>query len=133
EKTLNEKDNVKALSYFIDDMEFVMNSAKVDNISNIDMVLFPVLLAKSHYYLLVFNLKTPKIEILDNSKNGINVALDERYGESFTKLKKLFIQYLSYSEHRSWNLMTRAVCERRRTGNVDLRMRGGNSKARFMT
>ncbi|GJT29491.1 ulp1 protease family, C-terminal catalytic domain-containing protein [Tanacetum coccineum] len=86
-KMLNEKDNVKALSYFIDDMEFVMKSAKVDNISNIDMVLFPVLLAKSHYYLFVFNLKTPKIEILDNSKKGINVALDERYGESFTKLK----------------------------------------------
>nr|GEW57559.1 ulp1 protease family, C-terminal catalytic domain-containing protein [Tanacetum cinerariifolium] len=104
EKTLNEKDNVKALTYFIDDMKFVMKSAKVDNISNSDMVLFPVLLAKSHYYLLVFKLKTPKIEILDNSKNGTNVALDERYGESFTKLKKLFIQYVSYSEHRSWNL-----------------------------
>ncbi|GJZ23216.1 hypothetical protein Tco_0560675 [Tanacetum coccineum] len=86
EKMLNEKNNVKALSYFIDDMEFVMKSAKVDNISNIGMVLFPVLLAKSYDYLLVFNLKTPKIEILDNSKNGINVALDERYGESLTKL-----------------------------------------------
>ncbi|GJW07618.1 hypothetical protein Tco_1570041 [Tanacetum coccineum] len=86
EKTLNEKDSVKALMYFIDDMEFVMKSAKVDNISNIDMVLFLVLLAKSYDYLIVFNLKTPKIEILDNSKNGINVALNERYGESLTKL-----------------------------------------------
>ncbi|GJX83255.1 ulp1 protease family, C-terminal catalytic domain-containing protein [Tanacetum coccineum] len=112
EKTLNEKNNVKALSYFIDDMEFVMKSAKVDNIYNIDMVFFPVLLAKSHYYLLVFNLKTPKIEILDNSKNGINVSLDDRYGESFQKLKKLFIEYLSYSEHRSWKSMKKAVCER---------------------
>ncbi|GJS76907.1 ulp1 protease family, C-terminal catalytic domain-containing protein [Tanacetum coccineum] len=106
EKTLNEKNNVKALSYFIDDMEFVMKSAKVDNISNIDMVLFLVLLAKSYDYLIVFNLKTPKIEILDNSKNGINVALDERYGESLTKL------YLSYSEQRSWNSMRMSVCER---------------------
>nr|GEV56537.1 hypothetical protein [Tanacetum cinerariifolium] len=104
-------DNVKALTYFIDDMEFVMKSAKVDNISNVNMVHFHVRLEKSHYYLLVFNLKTPMIEILDN--------------------KKLFIQYLSYSEHRSWNLMKKAVCER--TGNVDLRMRGGNSKPRFMT
>ncbi|GJQ94800.1 ulp1 protease family, C-terminal catalytic domain-containing protein [Tanacetum coccineum] len=112
EKTLNEKNNVKALSYFIDDMEFVMKSAKVDNISNIDMVFFPVLLAKCHYYLLVFNLKTPKIEILDNSKNGINVSVDDLYGESFKKLKKLFIEYLAYSEHRSWKSMKKAVCER---------------------
>ncbi|GJS02301.1 ribonuclease H-like domain-containing protein [Tanacetum coccineum] len=72
EKMLNEKDSVKALTYFIDDMEFVMKSAKVDNISNIDMVLFPVILAKSHYYLVVFNLKTPKIKILDNSKNRVD-------------------------------------------------------------
>nr|GEV91906.1 hypothetical protein [Tanacetum cinerariifolium] len=94
EKTLNEKDNVKSLTYFIDDIELVMKSAKVENISKIDMVLFPVLLAKSHYYLFVFNLKTPKIEILDNSKNGINVALDERYGESFTKLT-----YIGYAKN----------------------------------
>nr|GFA28959.1 ulp1 protease family, C-terminal catalytic domain-containing protein [Tanacetum cinerariifolium] len=86
ERTLNEKDNVKALFYFIDDMKFIMKSAKVDNISNIDMVIFPVLLAKSHYYLLVFNLKTLKIEISDNSKSEINVALDKRYRESFKKL-----------------------------------------------
>ncbi|GJV80718.1 ulp1 protease family, C-terminal catalytic domain-containing protein [Tanacetum coccineum] len=112
EKTLNEKNNVKALSYFIDDMEFVMKSAKVDNISNIDMVFLPVLLAKCHYYLLVFNLKTPKIEILDNSKNGINVSVDDLYGESFKKLKKRFIEYLAYSEQRSWKSMKKAVCER---------------------
>ncbi|GKC68898.1 hypothetical protein Tco_1114781, partial [Tanacetum coccineum] len=68
-------------------------------------VFFPVLLAKCHYYLLVFNLKTPKIEILDNSKNGINVSVDDLYGESFKKLKKLFIEYLAYSEHRSWKSM----------------------------
>ncbi|GKE16762.1 ulp1 protease family, C-terminal catalytic domain-containing protein, partial [Tanacetum coccineum] len=112
EKTLNEKNNVKALSYFIDDMEFVMKSAKVDNISNIDMVFLPVLLAKCHYYLLVFNLKTLKIEILDNSTNGINVSVDDLYGESFKKLKKRFIEYLAYSEQRSWKSMKKAVCER---------------------
>nr|GEX06887.1 hypothetical protein [Tanacetum cinerariifolium] len=80
EKTLEEKNKVKALSYFIEDMKMVMKSAKVDKISNIDM-------AKSHYYLVVFNLKTPKIEILDNTKTEIEVDLDERYGESFKKLE----------------------------------------------
>ncbi|GJT83702.1 ulp1 protease family, C-terminal catalytic domain-containing protein [Tanacetum coccineum] len=79
---------------------------------NATLVFFLVLLAKSHYYLLVFNLKTPKIEILDNSKNEINVSLDDRYGESFKKLKKLFIECLSYSEHQSWKSMKKAVCER---------------------
>ena len=98
---------------FQDDIDTVLKSANVEKIYDVDLVqiyinflcmllnhvyvsvvtkhlikqvFFPVLLEKSHFYLVVFNLKTPKIEIIDNSKNGSEADMKERYGRSLKKL-----------------------------------------------
>ncbi|PWA35976.1 ulp1 protease family, C-terminal catalytic domain-containing protein [Artemisia annua] len=112
EKYLNEKMSLEMLLAFNDNMENVLKSANVENISDIDLVFFPVLLEKSHYYLVVFNLKTPKIEIIDNSKNGSEADMKERYGLSLKKLRKYFLLYLGVKDHPRLELLKKVACNR---------------------
>ncbi|PWA71630.1 ulp1 protease family, C-terminal catalytic domain-containing protein [Artemisia annua] len=109
ENFLNEKMSLGMLLAFNDNIDNVLKSANVEKISDVDLVFFPVLLEKSHYYLVVFNLKTPKIEIIDNSKNGSEADMKERYGKSLKKLRKYFLLYLGVKDHPRLELLKKVA------------------------
>ncbi|CAI9301167.1 unnamed protein product [Lactuca saligna] len=59
---------------------------KILNIKDIDMVFFPVVIS-AHIFVIVFNLKKPSIEILDNS--AVEGDYEAKYGVLLKPLAKM--------------------------------------------
>ncbi|PWA43661.1 hypothetical protein CTI12_AA531940 [Artemisia annua] len=78
-RSLNSKANK---SKFVEEMT---------NILFISMI-FPMMLADEHYYIVCFNLRDRQIHILENM--NVKDSIKNRYGRKFAHLRYLFIKYL---------------------------------------
>ncbi|CAI9268842.1 unnamed protein product [Lactuca saligna] len=77
---------------------------KILNIKDIDMVFFPVV-KSAHIFVIVFNLKKPSIEILDNS--AVEGDYEGKYGVIMKPLKNLFVRYFKEINHPRANAISK--------------------------
>ncbi|PWA61758.1 hypothetical protein CTI12_AA370710 [Artemisia annua] len=89
-RNLNSKANK---SKFEEEMTSLLFLSPVyQSIRDVDQMLFPMMLADGHYYIVRFNLKEPQIHILDNMNHKDSIR--NRYGKKFAHLRYLFIKFL---------------------------------------
>lgn len=73
------KDSKVLFTKFSDNLKTCMaNDTEITSLKTIDMIFFPIKQA-NHYYVIVYNLKTPSLVILDNSVS--NMVIEDKYGE----------------------------------------------------
>ncbi|GKE18454.1 ulp1 protease family, C-terminal catalytic domain-containing protein, partial [Tanacetum coccineum] len=80
------------------------------NLDKFDLVFFPIVQAGSkanHFYLIVYNLKTLEVDIIDNKKEE-SQDIVRRYGELPKKLTTSFGVYLQSVGHPNGIKMTKA-------------------------
>nr|KAJ0193984.1 hypothetical protein LSAT_V11C800443470 [Lactuca sativa] len=77
---------------------------KILNIKDIDMVFFLVV-KSAHIFVIVFNLKKPSIEILDNS--AVEGDYEGKYGVIMKPLKILFVRYFKEINHPRANAISK--------------------------
>ncbi|KAK9053506.1 hypothetical protein SSX86_030140 [Deinandra increscens subsp. villosa] len=76
----------------------------LQNLFDVDVAMFPVL-EESHYYLVCFELKFPRIVIIDNwGKSNVSLKDDGVYAEKSTvcRLKYVLLSYLKKVDHPKW-------------------------------
>ncbi|PWA98161.1 ulp1 protease family, C-terminal catalytic domain-containing protein [Artemisia annua] len=82
-------------------MEGVVQYSTKKNLDNVEMVFFPITMARenyNHYYLIVYNLKTWKAYIIDNMQEQSQDII-KRYGDIPSALTKAFANYLQSVNH----------------------------------
>ncbi|KAK9053356.1 hypothetical protein SSX86_029989 [Deinandra increscens subsp. villosa] len=83
-------------THFESNFESVLSAENLNSLEGIDLVFIPIVFAW-HYYLMCFNLKTERIELIDN-----NGDKKRKYGTIPKKMKQAFVDYLisiGYKHH----------------------------------
>ncbi|KAL8259002.1 hypothetical protein R6Q59_026955 [Mikania micrantha] len=79
-------------------MESVLGEVNHHTLSEFDLVFVPII-NQQHFYLMCFNLKTPKVEIIDNSGVMPRMSVTKKYSGWPDKMKKTFANYLIQNHH----------------------------------
>ncbi|KAL8199570.1 hypothetical protein R6Q57_013138 [Mikania cordata] len=79
-------------------MEAILGEINHPNISAFDLVFVPII-NQQHFYMMCFNLKTPKVEIIDNSGVMPRMSVTKKYLDLPDKMKKTFANYLIHNQH----------------------------------
>ncbi|PWA94511.1 hypothetical protein CTI12_AA056290 [Artemisia annua] len=79
-------------SKFVEEMMNLLFISVYQSIKDIDLMIFPMMLADEHYYIVCFNLRDHQIHILDNM--NVKDSIKNRYERKFAHLRYLFIKYL---------------------------------------
>ncbi|GJS72230.1 ribonuclease H-like domain-containing protein [Tanacetum coccineum] len=88
---------------FDKNIDIVLKQAKRKNFNDVNLVFFPTIkISKksNHFYVICFNLKTSKIDIIDNIDNGIN-DIKTRYGGFPCALMESFIDYMERKKYQN--------------------------------
>ncbi|KAK9049270.1 hypothetical protein SSX86_031763 [Deinandra increscens subsp. villosa] len=88
------------------------------NLKDVDVVMFPVL-EDLHYYLVCFELKIPRILVIDNwDKSNVSLKNDALYANKSTvcKLKHVFMNYLMKVGHAKCNELNKVWPEKLEIG-----------------
>ncbi|GKB04486.1 ulp1 protease family, C-terminal catalytic domain-containing protein [Tanacetum coccineum] len=98
------KDMEAQRNFFGENIDIVLKQAKWKNFDDVNLVFFPAIkMSKksNHFYVICFNLKTSKIEIIDNIDNGID-DIKTRYGGFPYTLMESFIDYLERKKYQNY-------------------------------
>nr|GEY01685.1 ulp1 protease family, C-terminal catalytic domain-containing protein [Tanacetum cinerariifolium] len=91
----------KRRDVFDKNVAHVLKQENRENFNDVDLVFFPLTkMSKSsdHFYVICFNMKTFKIDIIDNIDNGI-YDIPTRYGDLAGALIDSFVDYLEINSH----------------------------------
>ncbi|KAL8245921.1 hypothetical protein R6Q59_007137 [Mikania micrantha] len=93
EKSVQER-NVE----FNRNVEVVLGEVNHPKKSGFELVFVPIINEK-HFYMMCFNLKTPKVELIDNSGVMPCMSVTKKYSGWPDKMKKTFADYLIQKQH----------------------------------
>ena len=62
-------DDLKRMDKLTENLDLTLNKNSIKSITEVDLLFMPII-SSDHIYSICFNMKKPKIEILDNSKSG---------------------------------------------------------------
>ncbi|KAD5960729.1 hypothetical protein E3N88_12201 [Mikania micrantha] len=79
-------------------MEVVLGEVNHPIISGFELVFVPII-NQQHFYIMCFNLKTPKVEIINNSGVMPRMSVTKKYSGWPDKMKKTFADYLIQKQH----------------------------------
>ena len=70
-----EYDDLKRMDTMTSNLNLALSKNEIKSINEVDLLFMPIV-SSDHIYVICFNMKNPKIEILDNSKLGANSKYD---------------------------------------------------------
>ncbi|KAL8232232.1 hypothetical protein R6Q57_002010 [Mikania cordata] len=79
-------------------MEVVHSEVNHPNISGFELVFVPII-NQRHFCMMCFDLKTPKVELIDNSGVMPRMSVTQKYSRWTDKMKKTFADYLIRNQH----------------------------------
>ncbi|KAJ9541396.1 hypothetical protein OSB04_027902 [Centaurea solstitialis] len=88
ENSDQERNNALFWNNFV---EFLERNGQIEDLKKFDLVFFPVV-SSVHYFLICFNLKEGKTQVIDNS--AVDVSFSAKYGNFPIALRKVFVNVL---------------------------------------
>ncbi|KAK9049597.1 hypothetical protein SSX86_031434, partial [Deinandra increscens subsp. villosa] len=88
--------NESRMEHFQSNMESILRAENLQSIIGIDLVIIPII-CDMHFYLLCFNMRTYKVELLDNIKRA-----QKNYKGWPNKMMRAFVDYLISTCYNGW-------------------------------